>query len=171
MGRKVWLVLAGVLALISPAAMAQDAAAPFKSEAGRFSVLFPDKPMEQKQTSDTSGGKIDIFLFLVVKPTTVYLVGYGDYPEATLKQSSPAAMLEADRDGFVKAVSGKVTSEKKITFEGNPGLEFTVESPNQTYFLVREYMVKNRLYQVVTRGSDPKKPELKKFQDSFKLLK
>lgn len=144
---------------------------PFTSETGRFSARFPAKPTEQKRTANTPAGLITAYLYVAPTPDMLFLVGYVDYPEATVKELGAEAILAEDRDTFVKTTQGKLTSDRKITLDGNPGREFKVEAGDKTQFLIREYLVQNRVYQVLSRAADLSRPEIKKFQDSFKVLK
>lgn len=170
MAIRLRLLTLAVLTLFLAPAFAEEKAEEFKSEAGRFSIVFPSKPEELKRSAITPAGMLDIYLFTAREEKKLYILGYLDYPEATVKELGPDAVLESNRDSFVETVKGKLLTDKKLTLDGNPGREFTVEAPN-TKFQLREFLVRNRLYQVVAGAPDIEAPEVKRFQDSFKLLK
>jgi hypothetical protein len=160
--------LAVLLTALCAAGAAAQAPAEFRSEKGRFVVKLPGTPEEMKQTSQG----VDVFMYLLKKPPLVYIVGYGDYPQATINQAGAEGMLNADRDSFVKAVKGKVLTEKRVTLDGNPGRDILIQGEN-AHFHLRQFLVERRLYQVVSGGTreavDSKAG--KDFQESFKLLK
>lgn len=163
--------IAALLALTG-SVTAQDTPAEFKSEAGKFSILFPEKPAEQKRTADTPGGLIETHRYVAAKDGVQYLVSHVDYPAATVKEAGADAILEATRDSLTETVKGKLLSDKKATLDGNPGREFVIDNEKQHY-RVRQFLVTNRLYQVVNAGPKEKiaTEPVEKFQASFKLLK
>jgi hypothetical protein len=160
--------------LFAGAVCAEDKPAPkweeFKSEPGRFSVQLPGKPSEQVRTAKTSGGMVMLHFFTVQTDKVAYMVGYVDYPAATVQEQGPDTLLEGNRDSFIATVKGKLNLDKKITLDGNPGREITVETDQGPKFRLREFVVKERVYQVLARSSDLTQPEVARFEDSFKLL-
>lgn len=159
------LVSALAVALIGAAGVAQEDAKEFKPAKGGFSVMMPGTPKSQESDG--------VVIYTLQKDPLIFVVGYGDYDPNLVKQKGADAVLNADRDSFVKSVSGKIESQKKETLEGNPGLNVRITTPNGAHFLLREFLVGKRLFQVVTGGpksavdSEPSK----RFHASFKLVK
>ena len=163
--RTLLLVSALAGALIAAAGVAQEGAREFKPANGGFSVMLPGTPKSQESDG--------VVVYTLQKDSLIYVVGYGDYDLNLIKQKGADAVLNADRDSFVKSVKGKIESQKKEALEGNPGLNVRISTPNGAHFLLREFLVGKRLFQVVTGGpkgtldSEPSK----KFHASFKLVK
>src|SRR5437588_10600454 len=116
-----------------------------------FTVQMPGTPTHQTQSVDTPSGKIDITLLSVEKNNEAFIVGYNDIPAAiaAMADQDPTTFLNNARDGAVKNVNGKGTSEPPVTIDGHPGKEFTGESssPQEATFTARVYWVNPHLYQ------------------------
>ena len=67
--------------------------------------------------------------------------------------------------------AAKLTSEEKVSLDGNPGRSFSADAGANGRLKARIYLVKNRLYQVFVGGSQDKvsDADAQKFLDSFKL--
>ena len=168
-------LLAGALAV---GTSAQTEWKEFRSKEGGFTISTPVTPAYRKQTSTTPGGSFDVHFFAASAAPYTYVVSYLDFPEQQVSESGPAAVLEANRDSFVEGVRGKLAADQKISLERHPGREFRVERAGDTQaaareYRVRQYLVRNRLYQVITVSprEESAPPELTRFLDSFKLLK
>jgi hypothetical protein len=113
-------------------------------------------------------------MFVAEHGQQAWLVGYSDYPEATVKASDPATMLAGARDGAVANANGQLVSDVEVTLNGYPGREFSAAvTQNGQEFVLRQrvYMVGNRLYQVlvlVPKGEEDS-PEVEAFFQSFQL--
>ena len=147
---------------------------------GGFTAQMPGTPNRQTQSVDTAGGKIDITMLSTTKGNEAYIVGYNDIPAsiAAIADANPETFLNNARDGAVRNVNGKVTSEHAITIDGHPGKEFTGDgtSPDDAKqegtFTARVYWVNPRLYQVLyvrPKTSSAPSENGQKFLDSFKL--
>src|SRR5437879_3379827 len=76
-------------------------------------VKFPANPEYQTQFVDASATHIYIAKDSSRQPAFVYSVGFCDYPkEKLVDKDAEKKILDTDRDSFVKAVNGKVLSEK-----------------------------------------------------------
>lgn len=140
----------------------------FTSDTGRFSVLMPEIPKDQIQTTQSEHGPYTTHLFIVRDPTSVYLIGWVDYdPSFNFNRQSE---MEANRDNFVKGIKAKLVSTRSLNLDGYSALEFTAETEDRV-FKSRVYMVGRRPYQIVI-GS-PKdlddSANLNRFFNSFKV--
>jgi hypothetical protein len=147
----------------------------FTPEGERFSILVPRTPRETAETTETEIGTLDEHTFTVIHGDIAYIVNYGDYPQS-LMNADHHAMLNALRDGAVESVGGRLLSERAISINGYPGREVKVKisSSSETVIMqVRIYVVRNRLYYIYTMAPEARasSPDIKKFLDSFKLLR
>jgi len=140
----------------------------FTSEAGHFSVLMPETPVDKADTVDSSHGPYTTHLFIVKDEQSVYLIGYVDYdPNFNFNRQ---AELEANRDNFVKGINATLVSTRTTTIDGYNALEFTAETPDRV-FKSRVYMVGRRPYQIVIgspKGFDDT-ASVNRFFNSFKV--
>ena len=147
----------------------------FIPEEGRFSILVPRTPRETTETTKTELGTLDEHTFTVIHGDIAYIVNYGEYPQSFIN-ADHYAMLDSLRDGAVESVGGRLLSERAISINGYPGREIKVKisSSSETAIMqVRIYIVRNRLYYVYTMAPETRasSPTIKKFLDSFKLLR
>jgi hypothetical protein len=147
----------------------------FVSKEGGFSVVMPGTPTSGTQVAKTPIGAVTVHLFAaeVKNQGRAYLVTYNDVPELAGQPVDVEKGLDGSRDGILANMPGsKLLEEKKISLDGFPGRELTIEVPGKGTARWRVYMVKPRLYQVVAFG--PKDitglAEADKFFDSFKPL-
>jgi hypothetical protein len=147
----------------------------FSSAEGRFSVLLPGRPIEQRQKYNSSAGEIKTTLFLRDAPRHVsYLVSFIDYPPGLLQPSAAAKLLDYTRDNTLTNTKGKLVSETMITLDGTlDGRQLVIEVPTQqTRWNYRIYALQSRVYQLVVArpAQAPSEEEDQKFLNSFKLL-
>ena len=140
----------------------------FTSDTGRFSVLMPEVPQEQTETTQSEHGPYTTHLFIVRDPQNVYLIGWVDYdPSFNFNRQSE---LDANRDNFVKGIKATLISSRTLTLDGFQALEFSAETADRT-FKSRVYMVGRRPYQIVI--GVPKGDEdpvlVNRFFNSFKV--
>lgn len=158
----------------------QDAlAAPHKltSKAGKFSVESPVFLKQTTQVQPTAVGNIDIHIFTGEKADgTAYMVMYNDYPAEMISGMDPKETLNGARDGALGRTKGQLVNEKDLTLDGYPGKDLLVKVTKgsaEGLLKQRMFLVKNRLYQVMTVG--PKQSfdtkEVDTFLNSFKLIK
>ena len=144
----------------------------FKSEAGRFSVMVPRLPVEQIQASENAADKSDSHLFSIVETSCYFGVSYHDY---STNAADPQALLDAIRDGQLRAMGKTLVQETRITLDGNPGRELITnwkDEKGDKSEKAHLYIVKNRLY-MVTIMWNPRSSDGSEFEDSlqsFKLL-
>ena len=169
------LLLALWMAGCSPAPQPKE----FKSEAGGFSVMTP---MELKETKypDAQGkeGKENqrFFIFTGTRGNVGCYVSYTILSKSTPNPKIIDYSLDKARDGMVKSAKGKLISETKITWEGNPGreilIDFNLDGQEMT-LKMRAFLTKNHLYQIawISPKNKPNPVEMTAFLDSFRLLK
>jgi hypothetical protein len=150
---------------------------PFVSEKYNFSVLFPQTPTQSTQATPTDAGNIDLNMFVYSTDEEAYFIGISDMPKALVDASNKNDILQGGKTGALGELGdAKILSEKNITINGHPGIEFEAKGSSQDVEMLvkgRFYMVDNRLYQiyVLAQGSAKNKVEITKFVESFKLLK
>lgn len=141
----------------------------FTSEAGRFSVLVPEKLDEKPATTTQSEhGLYTTHLFIGRDATSVYLIAWVDYaPEFNFNRQ---AELEANRDNFIKGIKGQLVTTRTTTIDGYSVVEFVAETTDRT-FKSRVYLVGRRPYQIVIgspKGQDDS-VNVNRFFNSFKI--
>jgi hypothetical protein len=169
MMKRTAALLVIVLAAIVAEAF-QDASAwiKFESPTGLFSVLMPAQPTEQKETKDSPYGPYTTTLFISKGSGEVYMTGWVDY-DAKYNFDTQKE-LEANRDNFAQAVKATVNNTTKITFKGNPGIEFDGTSPDYA-FKSRVYIIGRRPYMLIAifASGAESSPTINKFLSSFEL--
>ena len=110
------LILAACLA--APAARADDKDKPdpwktFTSKEGKYSVLLPGMPQQQKQPGDPPKGRPNLYIAVAALDTDrVAYVIHGDYPDKAVRDKGAKAFLDAQTKGSVTSLKGKLLSEK-----------------------------------------------------------
>lgn len=159
-----------LLAAIAMWALCADPTAPYESTAGGFRVLFPGPVREQVKTQPTRAGPIDAHVFNAETDQMGFLVSYADHAAEVVRAAKPRAQLAAARDGVV-GKAGKLLSERELSLQGKPGLEFKFEKDG-VVATERAFLVGRRLYQVMALGppGDTHDRAAKIFLDSFQLV-
>lgn len=146
----------------------------FHSKEGGFSVSMPGTPVEKRQAYHTQAGPVEAHFFTVEadRGSLVYMVVYGDYPEALMAADDREMLLDAARDGAVGNIQGTLLGERSVSMGGHPGRELQVLSSDGRLALqMRIYLVKSRQYQVVavTPKEARSTADRDRFLDSFRL--
>ena len=171
-------VISGIALLIAlAAALAGCESSPwkdFQSKEGGFSVSMPGTPTEKRQAFHTQAGPVEAHFFTVEadRGGTVYMVVYGDYPEALMASGDREMLLDAARDGAVGNIRGTLLGERAVSLGGHPGRELQVLSSDGRLALqIRIYLANNRQYQVVavTPKETRSTADRDRFFDSFRL--
>jgi hypothetical protein len=159
-----------ILFAVSFAAGFQDAGewTKFELSPGRFSVLMPAKPTEEKETKDSPYGPYTVSLFQSKGNGEVYVAGWVDYDSKYNFDTQKE--LDANRDNFLKNVEGTLGSSTRITFKDNPGIEFEGTAPKFS-FKSRVYVVGRRPYMLIVTfaAGGENSPTINKFFSSFEL--
>lgn len=141
---------------------------------GGFTVQMPGTPNKQSQSINTAVGPVTINMYTVETKGEAFIVAYSDYPEAAASQADPQQLLNNARDGAVRNVNGKITSERSVTLNGKPGKEIIGDgslASQEGTFVARIYWVSPRIYQALyvrPKGSAASENG-NKFLDSFQL--
>lgn len=142
---------------------------------GGISVQMPGKPTKQTQTAQTPAGPINVNMLMVDKGSEAYMTAYNEFPaEAAKRVTDPKSLLDNGRDGALRNISGKLTSERPVTLGGHPGRELIGEGNTQgrdVAFTARIYWASPRLIQVIymREKSKSESPDGKKFLDSLQI--
>jgi hypothetical protein len=145
----------------------------FSSTSGKFEVLFPTKPKEDKTTIQTDVGAVPADNIISEDGTTVYMASFVNY--GVTFTGNKDKILDAARDGAVSKIHGKVSSESNITVDGSPGRDVVMTAKQSGISLdvhAKFILVMPRLYilQVLCpSGGDT--TDAQAFFDSFKLNK
>jgi hypothetical protein len=162
-----WLRSASLALLVVAVAFAADAApwAEMASPHCRCRFSMPGAPTYTSQPAARDKPAVDQWLLETDK--AAYFVSATTLPRQLLRDKD---ML---REGARGAVSQGRTlvAEKKITFQGHPGLEIVVEDAKDWRLAMRLLLVDTVLYQYGVRTPKGEKatPDEKTFFESFKL--
>jgi hypothetical protein len=167
-------LLVVLLTLAIPSAGAQLEWKEFAPKDGSFTVLFPGTPTEHKKTIMPPGGAVEVLLFEVaVSDGGKFVVGYSEFPAASIKPGTEDKRLDNARDGAVASIKGTLVRQKNLLLGKYPGRELLIKMDGKTMVVMRLYAVKNRLYQLGAIGSEGvvTSRDAEKFLTSFQLAR
>jgi hypothetical protein len=144
----------------------------FSSKAGRFTVLMPATPTEQKQEIDTDTGKVESVMFIAAGAnSSAFIAAYADYPNAARSAEAATMVVSGARDGILRNTKGKLINDKEISLDKNTGRAFLIEQDGGQFFNVRVYLVGKRLYQLIVVGpkAEATGANADRYLTSFKL--
>ena len=149
----------------------------FSPKGSGFEVLFPGKPTGSDEALDTAVGTLMHHQYSLLQGTSYFMVSYVDYPGPVTDPTLIKTMLDAGREGGLKATNGVLRSEKEIKLGEYVGREWVVVIPDGGVARARAYWVSSRLYQAVVLIPETKDVEagklreatMSKFLDSFVL--
>ena len=134
----------------------------FSHPEGRFSVMVPPAPVEEKGTS--SSGKA----FVIESDGEFYRFGYEEgIPNAQMfSEQGKRVILEQVADGFKGDFN--VVSRRSFGLNGNPGVEFHLQhkSRNLPRMVMRKMLIGDRLYFTGVATNHPQNAET--FLNSFR---
>lgn len=159
----------------SPVVVAQSVWRRFQDPNGKFTVLMPGDPKQQRQQQQTRLGNLDIYTFAVEQPgLSAHLVTYTDFPAEFIQTVDPNKLLDSGRDEVLRRVQGSLLSETRISLDGAPGRELMIKAPGELIIHSRIYLVNQRLYQLIVVAPASKATNLsgsiRGFFQSFRLL-
>ncbi len=140
-------------------------------------IKYPANPEYQTQLAE--GMTVHVYIAKDTQsPPSTYALSFGDFAKSKVPAGKEAAekQLDIERTNFVKAVNGKLVSEKPAPIEGNPGREFSVASEDaKARYTIRQYLVGARIFHLVVwqplARAENGTADVAKFFDSFQLGK
>jgi hypothetical protein len=138
-----------------------------------FKADMPGKPKYTQQVQQVGADRLQVQTYEVSlrSPARSFGITYSDYPAHVIRATPAEARLNGARDGAVKAVRGRLRSEKRLTLNGFPGRELEIEVGGKGAAVTRLYAVDSRMFILTVGGPDvkPDDPDVKRFLDSFQL--
>lgn len=147
----------------------------FSSLEGRFSVLFPGKPIEENRHRDVEGNILNMYGFLGREKGIEYGVAYIDYPATIVQEKGPEAILKDASEGGLETIRGKDRRVKlnrdNISIDGHPGIAQAIETSFYKY-QSQVFLVENRLYMVIVTSPKSRfsQEKAETFFDSFEVV-
>lgn len=140
---------------------------------GKFSICFPGKPLNLKQSYATPVGTIDAKITVYNGKNDSFAIVVSDYPDGHMRANGLDKVLASAKEGTAKEVTGSVTAEEPYAVGKYKGQQFIVaDEGNGKQLHVRQLIVGDRLYQILVGNSaDNSDDELvMPFMNTFKLL-
>ena len=146
----------------------------YKAPNGAFSIDLPGTPNVESKQAPAEDGTLVTITLVSVQPTNhlAYTCAYTD--REGMRDKSPKEVLELARDGSLTKLQGSLISQKQITSQGYPGLEWQARARGNSMVDARFFAVGNRLYMIMAVATDEHDREPKTNQrifDSFRILK
>src|SRR5205823_6468115 len=94
----------------------------FAPKEGRFKVLLPGTPKQEKAEAESDFGKGVLHMNTVQVRQTMYGANYCDFPPE-IKKIPIKQVLDSSRDGAVANLNGKLVSEKDFKLDKHSGRE------------------------------------------------
>jgi hypothetical protein len=146
----------------------------FAARDASFSIRTPGPLEVSIDTIDTPFGVVRSVRHLHADDERSFGVSYADYPEALLRQSTAAELLDDARERTITSLDAKLLGEETIELGRFAGRSLRLEAAGGAITVQsRLYMVRSRLYHVVavTRRDEAASPDVRRFLDSFQLLR
>ena len=137
---------------------------------GMFAVEMPGEPTLDESFTDANGPRITTRTYSVQVAAEVFLVQYADFREL-LHGGDGAAFLDESRESAVRAMQGKLVSEKAVFLDSVPGREILVRGTGGT-MRARMYLKDTYLYsfQIVSPRGRVTSANAERFFASFKFM-
>src|SRR5262245_40888904 len=98
----------------------------FASKEGRFKVLMPEKPKQNKVETESDFGKGVMHMNVAQAGKAMYAANYCDFPGA-IKNVQLKQLYDSSRDGAVANMAGRLSSEKDIKLGESAGREIRID--------------------------------------------
>jgi hypothetical protein len=142
---------------------------PFGSSTEGFHAFFPSAPEVSKDSVPVGSDTYELHSYVAESGSTALYVGVCDYGTKGLA-AAPETLLASAKNGAVEHMNAHILSEKKITLDSSPGVEFEAES-EKLHFTARMYIASGVLYQaMVATPLNEKYADTARFLDSFQLI-
>ena len=123
----------------------------FKSNEGRFTVVFPGDPMVEETIDDSDRGKLKTYSAIHVRTWGAFFVTYTDFPVGPETPAESKAALDGSRAELISS-GYRLISESDVTIAGIAGREWLMEK-GSVVVRVRAFFHKQRLYQLIFSSS------------------
>lgn len=156
----------------------------FSSSPGKFTILMPGIPQENKRTLKNKNGTVQVYTFMVLRPQeeVKYAVTYTEYPQEYINLLNQNNLVDTalnnGKNSALKKAQGTLVNETKITLKTSLknyiGREIHYTKPGNKIVKLRIYLVNKRLYQIVAETTTKREKFLNKsisgFLNSFTIL-
>jgi len=150
----------------------------YTSAEGRFLVLMPDSPTEERSVKQTTCGTMKVVSLdtvlnkhLVFATRGFYSVSYSDFGGTNCPAEDARRVLDEERDDAVKNLGGKLVEERDLTDGDRIGREIQVRTPRLGLVRERIYVVDRRVYRVIVGGkTEASSEDARRFLESFRVL-
>ncbi|MGA9042101.1 MAG: hypothetical protein WB421_16335 [Terriglobales bacterium] len=144
----------------------------YTSPDGSFSIQLPDKPsVEPTQVPLEGGGTANVNV-ITATPTDHTAFSCVYFEDENIGRKSPGQALDSALDGSLRKIQGTVVTQKKITVQGNPGLEVQARGRGNSLVDMRIVVASNRMFLIMAVATAEQDREPKTVQhvfDSFKI--
>ena len=139
------------------------------SEGGKYTISMPGKPTELSVPLSMGDFRGVSHIQNSAEKGVIYTASYVDLPIDPTDATIAEKIFDAAKEDLLRKAHARPLDEKNLDLKGNPGREFKVQGYNGV-ITSRNYLVKNRLYQLVVIVADNATGEnVGKFFDSFSL--
>lgn len=145
----------------------------FETQEGGFSILLPEQPKHEVQSSVIGTVNMDLNMYYVTNDNGEYGVAYGDFPDTIMKSVNIDKLLDGLRDGMISTTKTKLLNEEKITIDKFQGKELKLEiEDGQKIAINRLFFAKNRMYMLSVEKLKGQETgdDVSTVLDSFKLI-
>jgi len=141
----------------------------FSSSADGFRASFPTEPEVSKDSVPVDSGSVELHSYVAEVGNTALYIAVCDYGRKGAA-ADPATLLASAKDGAVSHMSAHILTEKKITLDSSPGVEFVAES-DKLHITARMYIAGGVLFQtMVASPLNEKYADTARFLDSLQLI-
>ena len=142
-----------------------------------YAILMPALAQGEAETRDTRFGQLTLNKQAAEFDRMIFGVAYSSLPDDLFAAYSVEQILEAMQDAVLRYYRGRLLSSKSIKLGDYPGVEMTVEVPDDKrtpgggVWRTRFYLVDHVVYEIDHLGSKRQSisPDIRKFMDSFQL--
>jgi len=137
-----------------------------------FAFTSPSQPLSDKQTTVTAIGEVELQIYSIdLGGDSGVLISIADFGKQSEKMAA-RDVLQAMKNGSLHTDTMKLVSEREISLDNNPGLEFEI-ADLRYHGRARYYFIKGRVIGLfsVAPASKPFSADANRVLDSFRLLK
>lgn len=148
---------------------------PFYSKKGKFSIIFPGAPKENKHTTTSEIGQIELTQYIYGKDDThAWVASFSDYPKRMIQLGNKEQLLKGIKYRILEDLRAKTLFEEKITLDDKyDGLSFVAKAKKKDLNIsYKIFLVNNRVYQLSMYSSigPVEAKDSTEFFGSFKLM-